>query len=159
MTDSLKDQSPDFIIYGGGDILNSYFYPPFVEFLKSIQYKGKICAFSVGIQFPSYLEEGNYSVFDYIYVRSVNDTKDVRKSMEKSLSFSVEVKYCPDLVLSLCCEAKRSKKERSGGKGSEKKEVRKKEVEKKEVEEKEARKNRRKKNRRKKNRRKKNQSI
>ena len=77
----------DFIICGGGDIINSYFMTKAEKLFAN--YTGRIYAFSLGIPYET---EARYlHVFDHVFVRSLNDYKIAMNEIG-----SKNVTYLPD---------------------------------------------------------------
>lgn len=104
------------ILFGGGDVLNTYFLDKMNEKFKDISPKPKIIAFSVGIPYNSiFLEPANLAkldIFDHIYLRTKQDIPIFSQFFdEEKLSYLPDAScYLPDAFpntsLSICIPSK-----------------------------------------------------
>lgn len=84
------------IILAGGDILNYYFLVKLKTHLNKCGFKGKICAFSVGIPYDTVIIDGLLDQFHFLMCRSTKDATMLRKRFGES-----HVRYFPDLSVYL----------------------------------------------------------
>ena len=66
------------VIFGGGDLINDYFFDKVKEFLKN-----KTCpwyAISIGIPYPKLVERGYLDYFDYVIYRNASDDLQIKNS-------------------------------------------------------------------------------
>lgn len=82
----------DFVICGGGDIINAYFMQK-IELLLS-NYTGRVYGFSIGIPYES--ETRYLHLFDHVFVRSLNDYKLACTELG-----SINVTLIPDAAFAL----------------------------------------------------------
>lgn len=87
----------NFIIVGGGDIINNYFrdkldiiLPVFKSLRKKI-----VIAFSIGIPFPQLLLEQYFKNFDHVFCRNLEDIRSLQKVIGE------RAHYIPEVCLSL----------------------------------------------------------
>lgn len=88
------------IIFGGGDLINVYFIAPFVKwwkrYIKQRRFRPTLFAVSIGIPFPSLVDQGYLDIFDSIFVRSKSDMLTLKQRYQDNTVF-----YTPDIVFSL----------------------------------------------------------
>lgn len=86
------DDKIDFVICGGGDIINAYFMTKAERLLA--KYTGRVYAFSVGVPYPS---DAKYlHLFDHVFVRSLHDYDVAIPEIG-----SKNVSYLPDAAMVL----------------------------------------------------------
>lgn len=94
------DETFDAIIFGGGDVFNAYFLQRLSKVLnkykKTYGRRIPIYAVSVGITYPSVIEQGGADFLDGIVVRFPQDAELVEKRLGKE-----HVIYAPDITLLL----------------------------------------------------------
>ena len=83
----------DILVFGGGDIMCSYFLNKFKKWYNEVQPKIPCHAYSFGLPFLSILEEGHLDIFDYFICRNKDDTEVLIKRYGKDY-----VEYLPDFV-------------------------------------------------------------
>ena len=82
----------DAIIVGGGDIINDYFNDDIGPFLR--RFKGPKIAFSIGIPFPSLINDKYLGHFDHVFTRNYEDIRSLQK-----LLGSHRAHFIPDIAL------------------------------------------------------------
>jgi hypothetical protein len=83
----------DILVFGGGDIMCSYFLNKFKKWYNEVQPKIPCHAYSFGLPFLSILEEGHLDIFDYFICRNRDDTEILKNRYGKDY-----VEYLPDFV-------------------------------------------------------------
>src|SRR3972149_3917945 len=68
----------DAVIVGGGDIINDYFMDKIRPFLEKFKHGPKI-AFSIGIPFPSLINEKYLGCFDHVFTRNYEDIRSIQR--------------------------------------------------------------------------------
>ncbi|CAH6421728.1 Polysaccharide pyruvyl transferase [uncultured virus] len=89
---TIKSEDYDAIVVGGGDIINDYFNNDIQPFLKN--FKGPKIAFSIGIPFPSLINDKYLGHFDHVFTRNYEDLRDLQK-----LLGSHRAHFVPDIAL------------------------------------------------------------
>lgn len=82
----------DAVIVGGGDIINDYFNDDIRPFLQT--FKGTKIAFSIGIPFPSLINDKYLGHFDHVFTRNYEDVRSLQK-----LLGSHRAHFIPDIAL------------------------------------------------------------
>ncbi len=89
----------DIVMLGGGDVINNYFLDIFIEWwtnVTSISIKPPLYAFSIGVPYPSQIDEGRLDIFDMIFVRHDDYVSQLENRFQNNNIFLM-----PDAVFSL----------------------------------------------------------
>lgn len=88
----IKAEKYNIVIVGGGDVINDYFNKDIKPFL--LNFKGQKIAFSIGIPFPSLINDDYLGFFDHIFTRNYEDVYEIQKVLG-----SHRAHFIPDITL------------------------------------------------------------
>lgn len=88
----MTSEGYDAVIVGGGDIINNYFNDDIRPFL--IKFRGPRIAFSIGIPFPSLINDRYLGHFDHVFTRNYEDVRSIQM-----LLGSHKAHFIPDIAL------------------------------------------------------------
>lgn len=86
----------DAIVLGGGDVVNDYFIDKVWTWINKFKSGIRCYAYSVGIPFPSAINDGKINLFDYVVCRNREDMPALKSKLG-----AYNVEYLPDFVFSL----------------------------------------------------------
>lgn len=84
----------DYIICGGGDIINNYFHDKIKNIIKG--FEGNIFALGIGIPYRILIHEGYLDIYDHVFIREKTDLLRIQRRLGSQYAH-----YLPDLAFVL----------------------------------------------------------